>query len=556
MAVAVAAATSADVGKSIRINFVNKATAPGGAGWYTYVPIKYQDVTLQHVGVAGDPTTWEKVGFNFDNYAQHSGIEVDINITMAPPDPASPLVSYLVAPYDSFNWQVDDLAPDNWLNPLPFHEALGVHTSFQAQNSWGADCDDPLMYNGGTKTSTAVAAPDSNRRYGGTTLKQFTLANGQGIQTDAAYRVEDEVGVFPSNTPVRQGGAAWIHWYIEPGSGALPADGALQAYVIESGGSPIYGPVNMVRDPWCGLQRANGGAFYRARVPINPAGEGYLDFSARIVNNSGSTLVFNATRAAMTAETQRSYGWHNAMVPARTVTGPQYSDSAWEWIANTQTILTVDEGIWLYRGTVPWSPGEIPNLNGNAVADPGDQFSPALWQSGPFGSADRTFGGSITASAEDGSHVRLVFTMSRGAPCPDPAEFRSWTALVTGIPVANLLASWPAMVDFDLALAWKNCAIVKFGIGLGTGNAMTWLNHGDTFLGGNVSITSASGLAWTIDGDTDGHLGIGDLDKVAETGGWYSALAAAGAGSVDAATVQGSIELHLARRFGVRVDHR
>jgi hypothetical protein len=129
--------------------------------------------------------------------------------------------------------------------------------------------------------------------------------------------------------------------------------------------------------------------------------------------------------------------------------------------------------------------------------------------------------------------------------------------LITGIPAANLLAAWPAMVDFDVALAWKNCAIVKFGIALGAGTAPpTWLSNGGTFLGGNVSITSAPGLAWTIDGDTDGHLGIGDLDKVAETQGWYSVIAAAGAGSVDPTTVQASIEYQLFKRTLARRDLR
>lgn len=616
VAVALRAHAAGDVGKTVRVNLCDHADLDGlGGTWNPSVPVaKFVDVVLT--------ADWQHIAVTANAQADFAGKQMDVAVTMGPPISTTPLANYDLAIYRSVVWQAEEPNdPSNWLRPLPWHETLGLTSSFQAQNSWGPDSDDPVLLFSAAKASTAVAAPDNDRYYGGRNLKQFTLGAGDGITTDQAYRVEDAVDFYPSNIPV---GAAWLHWYIEPGLGALPADGALAGYLHHVPSNTDYGPVSLVRDAYAALRRANGGAFYRGRIKINQkrgtvisgtqsganyiidngaphglvagdriaitgssvaalnapavltavttntftivltaanAGDGFwaqanLDFQPRIVNASGAPLLFNAYRAAMTAETQRSYGWHNAWVPKRTVTGPVYNDAAFEVIPSVVKDLSVLEGIYIARYVLPYGLTDLCNLNGNATdVDQGNRFSPCLFQSGPTGSADASFDCDLVPQPGNAT-MRLLINVARGSPCPNPQDFLSWTIIIDGIPVNA--ATLPAMVAFDIALAWHGGVPVAFGIGAGVGTPLTWLTNGSQIFGGTVTIQSQPGLAWEFDViESDSHMGLAaDRDTVRETGGWVQALAASKIVNPNPEAVRQQIQSHVVNRFGPRLSYR
>jgi len=711
IAATIKAASASEIGKVVRAALIDSAAA--GGNWGATTIIKQTTVTLT--------ADWQPFYLEFDSYADFSALgHPDLMLGAAVSG-----TSYLFASYASWAWQAD-VSDDasNWLRPLPWHETLGLNSFFQTQNSWAPDSDSPVLLGGASRASTLVAAPDSASFYGGRTLSQYTLGVGDGITTDAPYRVEQATDVYPTNSPT---GAAWLHWYIEPGAGALPADGDLQGYVtpqsavvsdtftradttsglgtadtgqawdeitgtggitsdqayypsgtalavidsakadaaiqctwispqlgtdrprlifrltdgnnywfidpvnantlqlwkvagggftqvgsdathawssgdvvqvsvsgdsisvyindslaigpvtdsfndiatqhgigiavngaslrfdnfsVTADGSPI-GPVDLVRDP-APLRRANGGAFYRGRIKINQASEGYLDFTPKIVNASGGPLVFNAYRAAMTAECPRSYGFHNAWVPKRAVTAPVYNDAAWEEINQLVKDLSVSEGAFVLRHVLPYNLTDLCDLNGNATdADQSNRFNPCLFQSGPFGSADASFNCDLNIVGGN-TGMNILVSVSRGSPCPNPNDYMSWDAQITNIPVDP--TSFPRFVAFDLCVAWKDGSVVAFGIGHGTGTGIQWLNNGDTFLGGSVSITSQAGLTWDLDVDGDSHMGVAaDRDVVRQTGGWTQAMAATK--TVNPTTVRGSIEAHIIKNLGPRLNY-
>lgn len=308
-----------------------------------------------------------------------------------------------------------------------------------------------------------------------------------------------------------------------------------------------YGPVNLVRDSASILRQSDGGSFYRCRIPVNLASEGYLDFTPKIQNSSGGSLTFYATRCAMVAESPRSAGWHNAWVPKRTVTAPALSEASWSEIGKLAALLNNHEGVWVIRCVPAFALGACHNLNGNGGTSNPDVLGPGFWQSGPFGSADYSFDGSVNPTA---SGIDLVFRMERGAPAV--GSWTSWNATISF--TTDDPTRFPAFKAIDIALAWKGDQIVAFGIGEGVGTSITWLANGDTYNGGAVSISSQTAQVWQMS-DADSHLGIGaDRDRIRQFGGWVQAIAAASA--VNPATVKDSIGLQIATRFGARGDYR
>lgn len=744
LACALIARTSGDVGKTVRVWLMDQAALPGGAGWSGgVVTLKHVDVVLRHHlgeidSTAATADLWEHVALTFDSYAQIAGLVSvpTLVVTMVPS--SGQIVGFAAAPYTHHAWQDEDAGDEtNWLRPVPFHETLGVQTTDIVCNAWSEDSDDPTIYGGGVKTPTAVVARDSDRYYGGRTLKQFTLGVGDGITTAATIRLEDGGDNPPSqsNIPVT---SAWGHWYIEPAAGvALPGDGALALYlstvgtlgndtftradsstldnaesgqtwvngnlwgiasskaksvgpaehpaVIDcgasdgtvqcdfsgaglgstfnpwlvfrytddsnflfvsaqssttvelytfiggsftqigtaayswvggetvsavlsgssiivsvngvqkitatstanqtatfhgfngssvagsacrwdnfkfTGGNTTFGPFPLVSDETRyglvtrpgPLVRANGGQFFRTRATFNLADEGYLDFTPRIVNVSTGPLVFNATRAAVTTEDGRDLGIHNAWVPKRTITGRQFADSAFEIFLNIQKFLTPSTLLWVMRQVVPWSFGDLADINGAGA----DSYIPSLWQSGPYGSADYAFKCDVNQHG-DGTFT-IDVTVGRGFPTANPDTFMNWSIQLQNASLAQAAIAWPKFVAFDMAVVAQNGAPLAFGIGLGTGRGMQWLSHGDSFLGGTVVFSSGVGTAWTFDADgipgpDFGHMGIGaDLDRVRQTNGWFQAIAAST--TIAPATVKDSIGYQIARVFGARKDHR
>ena len=336
-------------------------------------------------------------------------------------------------------------------------------------------------------------------------------------------------------------------------------------FVVSTTGGGIaqqYGPFPLQRDSTrYGLANGSvlvgpsGEQFYRARAQFNLAGEGYLDFTPRIVNASTEQIVFNATRVAVTTEGSRGMGLHSAWVPKRTITGRQFGDSCFEVFPNIQQFLSTATLLWGMRQNVPWSFGELNDINGAHA----QSMYPSLWQSGPYGSSDYLFKCEVGHTIDAGTWY-LEILVGRGTPTPNPQDFMSWSIRINDMSLATTLPAWQKFVAFDIWCAAQDGAPILFGIGLGTGTDVAWLNDGDSFLDGTVVFAQQSGAGWTFDGGNysdSGHMGIAaDLDRVRQTNGGIEAIAASNVIDDAVDNLKKRIEYHIVSQWGARRDHR
>lgn len=329
-----------------------------------------------------------------------------------------------------------------------------------------------------------------------------------------------------------------------------------------TGGTVTFGPFPLVSDATryglergSALVRANGGQFFRAPLAFNLADEGYLDFTPQLVSTVPG-LVFNAYRAAITTPVGRDLGVHNAWVPRRTVTARQFTDSAFEIIANIQKIMTTPTLLWMMRQVAPWSFGELANINGAGA----NSYVPSLWQSGPYGSGDYAFKCDVNQH-NDGT-LSISIAVARGFPTANPNDYMSWAVKFDNVSLAQLLTACPKFVAFDIVVAAQAGVPILFGIGFGTGNGITWLGDGDSYLGGTVTFEHAAGIAWTFDNDgipgpDFPHMGLAaDLDRVRQTNGWVQAIAASNVIDDTVANMKTRIAFHIAKQWRARKDHR
>lgn len=318
-----------------------------------------------------------------------------------------------------------------------------------------------------------------------------------------------------------------------------------------------YGPVAPVSDATrYGLARgsalvaADGSQFFRCRIPINLASEGYLDFTPRIVSTVPG-LVLNGYRAAVTTEGPRGLGLHSAWVPKRTVTGRQFGDSCFEIIPNIAAILDPANMVLGMRQVHPWQPSDLDNLNGAGSSG----IFPSFWQSGPYGTAsDGGLAADVTHNG-DGT-FSMTFFAER---LTGPAGQLSWTIHINNISAAQASVLWQRFVALDVFVIISSGAPQAIGFGLGTGTGMTWYEHGDAFFGGTVVFESVAGADWAFDvaGFSDpGHMGIAaDLDRVRQSG-WIQTVFAQNTIPASVAGLKNSLEVQIARVWGARRDHR
>ncbi len=617
VAISIKAKRPTDVGKMVRLALVNNA--PFGDDWPTGLGagrvIKTRDVALT--------ASWAKWEINFDNYAQHSGLNWNFVVTPLVDDTGITYAMYGSA----INHMVAGESASTWMRPKPWHRRLGLLSQFQAGNSWGADCDLPTLFGGASRTSDGASAPDADDYYGGRVYGVYSVPTNGGFTTDAPYLVEETQDVVPTNTAAY---GVWLHVRFKPAAGnALPLDTDFVGYLTAQDSGRVYGPIAMLRDSTrhhCEIPSAvaesDGTQFFRARFQVNrgvgtivsgtasggnyifttsaahniPNGarvvisgysvgalngvhtvtavtsttltivgagangvdgtvsEASLNFTPQIRNVNAGTITVQAYRLGMTNETTRNYGWHNAWVPKRCVTGRVINDAAFEDIPALQGHVTRAEGFYVSRYVFPYALEEVTDLNGNATDAGGNNLSPEFFQSGPFGSADFSFHGAVSRSQTLTNGTRINFSMERGAPAAG-GDYDQWNIDLNFPEGTNPIQAFD---ELDVAIAWKAGLPVAFGLGIGDGTAMTWYENGDTPFGGTCVIGGdTSKLDWELDGNWDGdsHLGLAaDRDRIRQTGGWQQA-AATGV-TVSPATVRASIEAYIINRLGARRNHR
>lgn len=543
-----------DVGKSIRLMLVDNDLS--NDDYPTMVAngaiLKAQDFVLT--------ADFAPLGVNFDNHAQYAAHP---NWSMAYAILADN-TSVTFAGYGSaINRHDTSESPARLYHPKAWHDQWGLLSDYQVANSWGPDCDAPTLYGGATSGVSGVAAPDSDDYYAGRTYTRYVIPNGGGFTTPAAVRIEEVQDIYPTNTPAKY---AWLHIRFKPAPGqALPADGAFQGYIDMAAG-PSYGPFNMVRDTTrhqcefgSGIAEIDGTQFFRARVPINTLAEGILNGTPRIQNNSGAAITVDGYRLGLTAETTRSYGWHNCWVPKRTVTTRSVSNAAFNTVHAFDGTVTRREGYKIGRYWFPFDGNDVVDLYGNA-SEPSEYLAPEFGQSGPYGSADFTFHGALSRSTLLPGGTYFSFAMERGAPEPNASDYKSWTI---GIHFPAGMCPFLGFQEFDVALAWKEVAgdvvlFVGFGTGVGS-STITWVPEGGTYCGGTLTVSRnyVGKLDWELGGnwDADSHYGMSaDRDRIRQTGGGQPALILGD--TVAQATVQASIDYEVATHLGPRENLR
>lgn len=429
-------------------------------------------------------------------------------------DEAQTAIDFLLAGDVNYSHDCTQLPETDWWLTCPRHETLGIATQPTHQNCWDWS-DNPAPLGGATVVESARVAPDSGNYYDERHTMDVVMPAGASLTTlgrvkigaldvNTDFTVEGQPGTRPE--------ALMVGLFIEPGNGALPADGDLVFYAEDATTSTRIGGIPLTRDDAV-LRRADGAAFYRTRLPLavngGIGGAGTeMNWQPYIVNESGAALSFGCYRCYFVepgAADLRVKGVQGVPhVPKLTLGAPMAATGWFTMLADITQVLTRLEGAMITRHVLPYSIGDSIDLGLNKMD---------LWQAGPTGSALLSFEGVILPDEGDTGDITIQFKVQNGA------GFDEW-AVTFHLPAGS--DKFPAFTPIDVAVSWKDGAPGRVGFRVGIED-WEWYGDGDDFEGTPVEF---SVLTDSADWELSQRLAIGaDRDITGMHGGWIQQVA-------------------------------